>query len=45
MSHFILLLLLPHIQAFFDGKLKLSGNTALALKMQAIIPRPGQAKL
>ena len=45
MSHFILLLLLSHIQAFFDGKLKLSGNTALALKMQAIIPRPGQAKL
>ena len=33
------------LQAFFEGKLKVTGNTALALKLQTIIPRPGKAKL
>jgi len=32
-------------KAFFEGKLKVTGNTALALKLQTIIPRPGKAKL
>ena len=32
-------------KAFFDGKLKLAGNTGLAMKLQSIIPKPGQAKL
>lgn len=32
-------------QAFFEGKLKVSGNTALALKLQTVMPKPGQAKL
>ena len=38
----------PHLilpQAFFEGKLKIAGNTALALKLQTIVPRPGKAKL
>lgn len=33
------------LQAFFSGKLKLAGNTALAMKLQNIIPRPEGAKL
>ena len=33
------------LQAFFEGKLKISGNTALALKLQTVMPKPGQAKL
>jgi putative sterol carrier protein len=33
------------MQAFFEGKLKVSGNTALALKLQSVMPKPGQAKL
>lgn len=33
------------LQAFFEGKLKISGNTALALKLQSVMPKPGQAKL
>jgi sterol carrier protein 2 len=32
-------------KAFFSGKLKLSGNTALAMKLQNVLPKPGQAKL
>ncbi|CAI8052433.1 Non-specific lipid-transfer protein [Geodia barretti] len=32
-------------KAFFEGKLKISGNTALALKLQTVMPKPGQAKL
>lgn len=32
-------------KAFFEGKLKVSGNTALALKLQSVMPKPGQAKL
>ena len=33
------------LQAFFEGKLKVAGNTALALKLQSVMPKPGQAKL
>lgn len=32
-------------KAFFEGKLKVTGNTALAMKLQTIVPRPGKAKL
>ena len=32
------------LQAFFEGKLKIAGNTALALKLQSIMPKP-QSKL
>ena len=32
-------------KAFFEGKLKVAGNTALALRLQNVIPRPGKAKL
>lgn len=38
-------LFLLHTQAFFEGKLKVTGNTALAMKLQTIVPRPGKAKL
>ena len=34
-----------NLQAFFEGKLKVAGNTALALRLQNVIPRPGKAKL
>lgn len=33
------------LQAFFAGKLKLAGNTAAAMKLQAIMPSPVKAKL
>lgn len=33
------------LQAFFEGKLKIGGNTSLALKLQTVMPKPGQAKL
>ena len=36
--------LFVHAQAFFEGKLKIAGNTALALKLQTIMPKP-QSKL
>jgi len=32
-------------QAFFSGKLKLAGNTAMAMKLQSIMPKPEGAKL
>lgn len=32
-------------KAFFTGKLKVAGNTAAALKLQSIFPKPGKAKL
>ena len=43
--HYRVLLNLDCMQAFFEGKLKVSGNTALALKLQSVMPKPGQAKL
>ena len=43
--HYCVLLNLDCMQAFFEGKLKVSGNTALALKLQSVMPKPGQAKL
>ena len=33
------------LQAFFSGKLKISGNTALAMKLQNVIPKTPKAKL
>ena len=33
------------LQAFFEGKLKVSGNTALAMKLQSVVPSPGKAKI
>ena len=36
--------LFVHAQAFFEGKLKIARNTALALKLQSIMPKP-QSKL
>lgn len=33
------------LQAFFEGKLKITGNTALAMKLQSIVPTPGKAKI
>lgn len=32
-------------KAFFQGKLKISGNTAMAMKLQSIMPAPPKAKL
>ena len=32
-------------KAFFSGKLKISGNTALAMKLQSVIPKTPKAKL
>ncbi len=33
-----------YMQAFFEGKLKIAGNTALAMKLQTII-KPPKSKL
>ncbi len=33
------------LQAFFEGKLRIAGNTAMAMKLQSIVPAPGKAKL
>lgn len=32
-------------KAFFQGKLKVAGNTALVMKLQSVMPAPGKAKL
>lgn len=42
---FVLTFVLFFLQAFFAGKLKLAGNTAAAMKLQAIMPSPVKAKL
>ncbi len=34
-----------YMQAFFEGKLKIAGNTSLAMKLQSIMPKPPKSKL
>ena len=44
-DHLLFICCFDYFQAFFSGKLKISGNTALAMKLQNVIPRPPKAKL
>ncbi len=39
------LFFLLFLKAFFSGKLKIAGNTGLAMKLQNIIPKPPKSKL
>lgn len=44
-NHQIINFLSSYSQAFFQGKLKITGNMGLAMKLQNLQLQPGKAKL